>query len=44
MHGYFGRYLWVDLTHRRIELRDTDPALAERYLGGAGYGGAHPLR
>jgi aldehyde:ferredoxin oxidoreductase len=36
MHGYFGRYLWVDLTHRRIEIRDADPALAERYLGGAG--------
>jgi aldehyde:ferredoxin oxidoreductase len=36
MHGYFGRYLWVDLTHRRIETREADSALAQRYLGGAG--------
>jgi len=38
MHGYFGRYLRVDLTQRRIETRETDSIWLQRYLGGAGIG------
>jgi aldehyde:ferredoxin oxidoreductase len=38
MHGYFGRYLRVDLTQRRSETRETDSIVMQRYLGGAGIG------
>jgi len=36
--GYAGKWLWVDLTHGKLETREYDPALAENYLGGNGFG------
>lgn len=36
MFGYFGKYLWIDLTDRTTEVRDLDADLFEKYLGGAG--------
>jgi aldehyde:ferredoxin oxidoreductase len=36
MYGYHGKMLWVDLTHRRVEVRPIDEATLEQYLGGAG--------
>jgi aldehyde:ferredoxin oxidoreductase len=36
--GYVGKWLWVDLTRGKLESRDYDPALAEQYLGGNGFG------
>ena len=37
-NGYTGRWLSVDLTAGSIESRELDPALAELYLGGNGFG------
>jgi aldehyde:ferredoxin oxidoreductase len=36
--GYAGKYLHVDLTHGKIETREYDRGLAEKYLGGNGLG------
>jgi len=36
--GYTGKWLYVDLTVGRIEAREADPAMAETYLGGNGFG------
>ncbi len=36
--GYTGKWLYVDLTTGKIEPREYDPALAENYLGGNGFG------
>lgn len=36
MHGYFGKYLWVDLSNRHIEVRMLEQARTDQYLGGAG--------
>jgi len=36
--GYVGRWLYVDLTTGTIKTREYDPALAENYLGGNGFG------
>jgi aldehyde:ferredoxin oxidoreductase len=36
--GYVGKCLYVDLTHGKIEAKEYDPELAERYLGGNGLG------
>lgn len=36
--GYAGKWLYVDLTSGQIEPREYDPALAEGYLGGNGFG------
>ena len=36
--GYTGWMLWVDLSHREFEIKPTAPDLAQRFLGGAGFG------
>ena len=36
--SYTGKWLYVNLTTGRIESREYDPALAEKYLGGNGFG------
>ncbi len=36
--GYTGKWLYVDLTTGQTEPREYDPALAEDYLGGNGFG------
>jgi len=36
--GYTGKWLYVDLTTGKVEPRQYDPALAEGYLGGNGFG------
>jgi aldehyde:ferredoxin oxidoreductase len=36
--GYAGKYLYVDLTQGKIEVREYDRELAENYLGGNGLG------
>ncbi len=36
--GYTGKWLHVNLTTGAIESRELDPALAENYLGGNGFG------
>ena len=36
--GYTGKWLHVDLTTGEIESRECDPALAENYVGGNGFG------
>jgi len=36
--GYTGRWLYVDLTLGKVEPREYDPTLAEKYLGGNGFG------
>ncbi|NLE44435.1 MAG: aldehyde ferredoxin oxidoreductase family protein [Chloroflexi bacterium] len=36
--AYAGRWLRIDLSTRRIEVHDTDRAIAEGYLGGNGWG------
>jgi len=36
--GYTGKWLYVNLTTGQIEPREYDAALAERYLGGNGFG------
>lgn len=36
--GYAGKCLYVDLTRGKIEVREYDRALAEKYLGGNGLG------
>jgi aldehyde:ferredoxin oxidoreductase len=36
--GYTGKWLYVDLTTGEVEPREYDPALAEGYLGGNGFG------
>ncbi|OQY18615.1 MAG: aldehyde ferredoxin oxidoreductase [Chloroflexi bacterium] len=36
--GYTGKWLHIDLTTGEIEPRQLDPALAENYLGGNGFG------
>lgn len=38
MLGYHKRILRVDLTSRRVEVRELDDALLENYVGGAGLG------
>ncbi len=40
--GYMGKILRVDLTHGTTAVEDLDPSVAERYLGGSGFG-AHIL-
>ncbi len=37
-HGYAGKWLYVNLTTGQVEARALDPALAEDYLGGNGFG------
>jgi aldehyde:ferredoxin oxidoreductase len=36
--GYAGKCLYVDLTHGKLETREYDRGLAEKYLGGNGLG------
>ena len=36
MFGYFGKYLRIDLTTRKTEIRDIDEGLLNKYIGGAG--------
>ena len=36
--SYTGKWLYVDLTTGEVEPREYDPALAEEYLGGNGFG------
>ena len=36
--GYIGKYLEVDLTRSHLESLPLDPEMAERYLGGNGFG------
>jgi aldehyde:ferredoxin oxidoreductase len=36
--GYAGKWLYVDLTHGKIEAKEYDRDLAEKYLGGNGLG------
>ncbi len=36
--GYTGKWLYANLTTGQIEPREYDPALAEEYLGGNGFG------
>jgi aldehyde:ferredoxin oxidoreductase len=36
--GYAGKWLYVDLTTGKVEAREYDSGLAERYLGGNGFG------
>lgn len=38
MSGYFGKYLFVDLSRRKTEVRPVERKTAEAYLGGAGMG------
>ncbi|MHB8910953.1 MAG: aldehyde ferredoxin oxidoreductase family protein [Syntrophales bacterium] len=38
MFGYHKKILRVDLTSRRVEVRELDDALLENYVGGAGLG------
>ena len=38
MFGYHKKILRVDLTGRKIEVRDLDDALLEKYVGGVGLG------
>lgn len=38
MFGYHKKILRVDLTDRRVEVRNLDDALLEKYVGGAGLG------
>ncbi len=36
--GYVGKWLFVDLTERTVDSRPYDQRMAERYLGGNGFG------
>lgn len=36
--GYTGKWLWIDLGSGEVEARSLDPALAEQFLGGNGFG------
>jgi len=36
--GYAGKWLYVDLTAGKVEVREYDPELAQGYLGGNGFG------
>ena len=36
--GYTGKTAWVDLTKKEIDIQPTDLKLAERYMGGTGFG------
>ena len=36
--SYTGKWLHIDLTTGQIEPRELDPALAQNYLGGNGFG------
>jgi aldehyde:ferredoxin oxidoreductase len=36
--AYTGKMLWVDLTTREARSEPTDPGLASRFVGGAGFG------
>lgn len=36
MNGYHGKMLWVDLTHKRVDIRTIDEDTFEQYLGGSG--------
>jgi len=38
MFGYHKKILRVDLTERKVEVRDMDDALLEKYVGGVGLG------
>lgn len=38
MSGSFGNYVWIDLTHRKTEVRPVDRKTVDAYLGGAGMG------
>ncbi len=38
MAGWFGNYLWVDLTERKTDVRPLERKTLEDYLGGAGLG------
>lgn len=37
MKGYSGRYLDIDLTKKRVVVKQLDPAMAEKYIGGYGF-------
>jgi aldehyde:ferredoxin oxidoreductase len=36
--AYTGKTLWVDLTKQETKIEQTDPQMAQEYLGGAGFG------
>ena len=36
MYGYHGKMLWVDLTQKRVDIRNIDEDVFEKYLGGSG--------
>ncbi len=36
--AYTGKTLWIDLSHLKYRIEQTDPELAHLYLGGAGFG------
>lgn len=36
MYGYHGKMLWVDLTEKRVEIRNIQDDDLEKYLGGSG--------
>jgi aldehyde:ferredoxin oxidoreductase len=38
MYGYFGKYLWLDLTNRNSEICHLDEHFYNIHLGGAGFG------
>ena len=38
MYGYMGKILEVDLTNREIEIRDFPKDVAQKYIGGSGFG------
>lgn len=37
-HGYMGKWLEVDLTRKRAEVRSLDTGFAKKFLGGRGFG------
>lgn len=36
MRGYAGQYLYIDLTHRKVERRPIDVSMAQKFIGGMG--------
>jgi aldehyde:ferredoxin oxidoreductase len=36
MRGYAGQYLYIDLTHRKVERRPMDVSMAQKFIGGMG--------
>ena len=41
--GYMGKILRVDLTDGSIKEEPLEPEMADRYLGGSGFGAEYPL-